>query len=253
MPIYDVRSISQVGTTEPFEIQLARGQIPGHSFVHVIGAVPAMSVNTTGTVWDINDTLYPWSAFDTASVLNIPAVVAGDNGKRVVVYGLDADYNEVSESFTLSSTATVTGSVVFKRVQVAYYFDGGYNAVAIGNINIRVGTTVVSRIRLGRNQTFNGVYTVPAGYTAYITQGVMTCQSGADATGNFYVRQVADNHFRVGHTFEVTGGGEYVYQFTVPFKAPEKTDIDVRASVRSNNARVTAAYDIILIKETGQL
>jgi len=28
---------------------------------------------------------------------------------------------------------------------------------------------------------------------------------------------------------------------------PEKTDIDVRATVRSNNARVTAAFDLILI------
>jgi hypothetical protein len=31
VPIYDVRSISQVGTVEPFELQVARGQIPGHS------------------------------------------------------------------------------------------------------------------------------------------------------------------------------------------------------------------------------
>jgi len=34
---------------------------------------------------------------------------------------------------------------------------------------------------------------------------------------------------------------------------PEKTDIDVRASVRTNNALVTAAYDIILIQNRGPL
>ena len=28
---YDIRSITQVGTSEPFELQVARGQIPGHS------------------------------------------------------------------------------------------------------------------------------------------------------------------------------------------------------------------------------
>jgi hypothetical protein len=39
----------------------------------------------------------------------------------------------------------------------------------------------------------------------------------------------------------------------VPFRVPEKSDIDVRASVRTNNAQVTAAYDIILIKEQGPL
>ena len=30
---YDIRSISQVGTSEPFELQVARGQITGHKTV----------------------------------------------------------------------------------------------------------------------------------------------------------------------------------------------------------------------------
>ena len=33
----------------------------------------------------------------------------------------------------------------------------------------------------------------------------------------------------------------------------EKSDIDVRAAVRSNNSRVTSAYDMILIKNGGPL
>ena len=37
-----------------------------------------------------------------------------------------------------------------------------------------------------------------------------------------------------------------MYEFSVPRVIPEKSDIDVRASVRSNNARFTAAFDIIL-------
>jgi hypothetical protein len=40
MPVYDIRSISQVGTTEPFELQVGRGQIPGHSVTHVFGHNP---------------------------------------------------------------------------------------------------------------------------------------------------------------------------------------------------------------------
>jgi len=59
MPVYDIRSISQVGTTEPFELQVGRGQIPGHLFRHRQGRVPAMSVNTTGTVRDGDATSYP--------------------------------------------------------------------------------------------------------------------------------------------------------------------------------------------------
>ena len=65
------RSISQIGTSEPFELQVSRGQIPGHSWLHKFGAVPAMSINNTGTIWDINDTSYPWTAFSSASVLYV--------------------------------------------------------------------------------------------------------------------------------------------------------------------------------------
>jgi len=54
MTAHEIRSISQVGTSEPFELQVARGQIPGHTTLHKFGAVPSMSINTTGTVWDIN-------------------------------------------------------------------------------------------------------------------------------------------------------------------------------------------------------
>lgn len=96
------------------------------------------------------------------------------------------------------------------------------------------------------------VYTIPAGYTGYLTKGVCSIQSGGDATGNMYVRYFGQSSFRVGHSFEVVGaGGQYVYDFSVPIAIPEKSDIDVRAFVRSNNSRVTAAFDVILIKNGG--
>jgi hypothetical protein len=60
---------------------------------------------------------------------------------------------------------------------------------------------------------------------------------------------LGSNHFRAGHTFEVSSG-QYLYKFDVPFVVPEKTDLDVRAAVRSNNARVTSAYDLILVSNS---
>jgi len=229
-------------------LNVSRGLVKGASFVHIIGDVPAMSQNETGSVWDVNDTLYPWSAFNSASVLNVPAVDADDNGHTITIFGLDNNYNQISETLTLSSAETVTGTTEFKRVNNVLLFNTDQNLEAADNINVRVGTTVVARITAGNNQTMMSQYTVPAGYNAYLTQGVMTCQSGADATGFFYVKLYSDSHFRIGHSFEVQGGSEYLYHFTCPYRAPEKTDIDVRATVRSNNARITAAYDLILIR-----
>lgn len=226
-------------------LNIARG-LTRASSVHKFGANPSISINTTASVWDVSDTIYPWSAFDTAGVLTIPAVNASDNGGIVTVLGLDENYNEISEEFTVSSSGTTTGTKTFKRVYRAYFTDDGDTNV--GNINVQRGGTTVLRITAGKAQTLMAIYTVPAGYTAYLIKGAMTIQAGGDATGDMFVRYAGQNSFRIGHSFEVSGaGGEYAYDFAVPIAIPAKSDIDVRAKVRSNNSRVTAAFDIILI------
>jgi hypothetical protein len=248
MPVYDIRSISQVGTTEPFDLQVARGQIPGHLFRHRQGQVPAMSQNTTGTVWDVNDTLYPWSAWDTAGTVTVSRANVADADKNVIISGLDADYNPVSTTITLTSATGNTSSTVFSRLDLVR-MNG--TSVNVGQIDVLKGATTVGRIVAGLGQSLKGTFTVPAGYTAYLTQGTMTIQNGADGSGFFYYRTPGER-FLIGHTFEVASS-PYRYRFTVPFALPQKTDIDVRVTVRSNNARVTAAYDLYLIKNGGPL
>ena len=247
---YDIRSITQVGTSEPFELQVSRGQIPGHSVLHKFGAVPSMSINTAGTIWDINDTLYPWSALTSASTLNVNRASASDANKTITIQGLDADYKQISENVTLTNATGNATTQSFIRVYRAFMHNG--SASNVGNIDIKISTTIIARITAGKAQTLMGVYTVPAGYSLYLTQGVMSVQSGADATGNFFVRYGGESAFRIAHTFEVASA-EYFYAFHAPFKLPEKSDIDIRAELRSNNARITAAFDAYLIQEVGSL
>lgn len=247
---YDLRSISQVGTSEPFELQVSRGQIPGHSVLHKFGAVPSMSINTTGTIWDIDDTLYPWSALTSAGTLTVDRASASDANKIITIQGLDADYKQISENVTLTNATGNATTQSFIRVYRAFMHNG--SAANVGNIDVKISTTIIARITAGKAQTLMGVYTVPAGYSLYLTQGVMSVQSGADATGNFFIRYGGESAFRIAHTFEVASA-EYFYAFHAPFKLPEKSDVDIRADLRSNNARITAAFDAYLIQEVGSL
>jgi hypothetical protein len=234
-------------------VAISRGLVRDTSYIHKFGAVPAMSTSTTGTVWDKNDTLYPWSAFANSSVLTANTTASNgsaatdDNGKTITIIGLDNNYESLEETITISAgTATTTNS--FKRVFRAF--------TSADNINqFRVSTatgTEVLRVNIGLAQTLMAIYTVPAGYKAYILKGTASCQFNGDATGNLHVRYGGAGAFRVGHTFEVSGaGGEYTYDFPIPIELPEKTDIDVRCTMRSNNSRLTAAFDLILINQNG--
>jgi hypothetical protein len=232
---------------EQFDLNVARGKVRGASTVHKFGATPSQSINTTATIWDKGDTLYPWSAFDTPGVLVAAQVGAGDNGKVVTIFGLDTNWDPIEEDFVLSSTGTVTGTKTFRRVYRGYVKTGAAN---VGQLNFSRGGTQVLRITAGLGQTLMSVYTVPNGYTGYLYQGVCSAQAGADATGFMMVRyNTVGQAFRVGHTFEVSGDGStYFYKFAFPIEIPQHSDIDVRLTTRSNNGRFTAAFDMLLIQ-----
>jgi len=231
-------------------IFISNGQVVNTSFNHKFGATAAMSQNQTGTVWDVNDTLYPWQALSTPLAVNIKRNNIADNGFTVTVQGLDQDWNFQSEEIVINGADTA-GVALWRRVYRAFVTTGGITNT--GNIDIEaggVGGTIIARIQAGLGQTLMAVYTVPKNYTAFITKGVMTVQANADATGNMFVRYKNQDAFRIGHSFEVSGsGGPYTYDFTIPIKLPSMSDIDIRATVRSNNARITAAFDMILLKK----
>lgn len=227
---------------------VAANHYDGLSHIHKFGAVPAMSQNNTGTIWDVNDTVYPWTAFSSETTLTVDRASASDADKQVLIAGLDGDYNQISETVTLTSATGNATTKSFIRVYRAFMTNG--SATNVGNISVKASTTVVAQITAGKGQTLMAIYTVPAGYSAYVLKGVATCQDGADATGDMFVRYFGESAFRVGHSFEVCGdGGEYMYDFGIPLRIPEKSDIDIRASVRSNNARLTAAFDILLERD----
>src|SRR6056300_1202629 len=99
-------------------IQIAQGRVLNTSHIHKSGSVPQMSVNTTGTVWDINDTPYPWATtFDTgASILTVDCANAAEVGHDVVIVGLDANYQEIQETVDITTLTGNTTTNSFKRV-----------------------------------------------------------------------------------------------------------------------------------------
>jgi len=157
------RSITQVGTYEPFELQVARGQIPGHEVVNVFGFASAVSTAFVA-VWE-NNAAYVFPT--VASTMRVSSSSASDTAVSVQIFGLDADYNRITEVVALNGTSDVVTANVYWRINNVITTVG----VAVGTVYVKnAGGTTYAQIAIGNGKTNMSVFTVPAGYTAYMTQ-----------------------------------------------------------------------------------
>jgi hypothetical protein len=229
----------------PYYLQVSRGLIDGHKRVFKFGYNGEIQ-NVEETIWDVGGLYtYPSSAVTMTATSSSGAT---DEDVEVTIQGVDTNYAELSETVTLnaSGTATTTGS--FLRVYRA--FVSGSTASA-GNITIANGGTTYAYVSAADQQTLMALWTVPAGYTAYLFQidtTAFTVQNNKVATIRMLTREV-NGVFRTQNKFDLFEGS-YHQDITCPQPIPEKTDIEFRAIADSSNAdlRVAATFDIIYIE-----
>ena len=246
---YEIRSISQVGTSEPFELQVARGQIPGHKHIFTFGVNPTVQ-NVEETVWEGGGLyVYPSSA---VAMTIASASGATANGVIITISGLDSDYNEQSETVTLAGSGTATTAKSFIRVNRG--FVAGSQA-PVGVITVANGGVTYAYIN-GDNQTLMAVWTVPAGYEGFITQldvTVLTEQNNKFGNIRLVTREPG-GVFRTQEAFSVEQGPIQL-PYSIPVRIPEKTDIEYRAIASGSQAdlRVSAAFELLYIQKAGPL
>ena len=239
-------SITRFGKTEPFELQVARGQVENHKTVFKFGYNPDID-GAEETIWDVGGIYaYPGSAV-AMTVTTDAGTPANDNGVKVVVEGLDGDYNEVSEEVTLAGSGTATTTQTFFRV-FRSYVSGSQEPT--GNLNITNGGTTYARITVGENQTLMALWTVPAGYTGFLDHvNIATGTTNANQyiTAQIVQRQL-DGVFRVMMKQTLGSGGVADFLLRYPILVPEKTDIEVRAVSSGSNNLVSANFSMVYIK-----
>jgi hypothetical protein len=249
MSVYDLRSISQVGTTEPFEVQVSRGQIPGHTTLFKYGYNPNI-INVNETIWDVGG-IYSYQSSALAMTVT-SAGGATDQGVKVTISGLNADYKELTEEVTLNASGVATTVGLFLRVFRAFVSG---DTAPTGNINITNGANTYARITLGENQTLMAVYTVPAGKSLYLHNGTAT--HGTDTSGAFmtvrFMIRAPGGVFRTAVKIDVTGA-ELLFPFHYPLRLPERYDLEVRAICNKNQINaVSATFEGVLVNEQGPL
>lgn len=253
-----ISSVTRQGAYEPFELQVSRGQIQGHRNVTVFGFNP--DVDTTQvSVWPLPSLItFPASAIQmTVSSTSADDTAAGTGARTIVVQGLDANYNEVTETVTMNGQTAVTMTASLLRVNYAYVATAGSGNSAAGDIYIGTGTvtagvpaTAYDIIKFDYNATTTGSYTVPAGYTAYVSQGLFSSGQASGSTqvqGRLLTR--GTNNIRMTAAITTLNNGVANYVFEYPLAIPEKTTIEATAIGSANNNAVSSMFILALVKE----
>lgn len=255
-------SVSNNGKSEEFYLQVARGQVVGHRVLTRSGVNPDIDTGAVESLWDFGG-LYvfpPSASVMTVSSSSASDTAAGTGARTVLVTGLDANYAEIQEIVTLNGTTAVNTVNAYLRCHGMTVLTTGSGATAAGNIHMGTGVVtagvpavVYAFILLGWNTSQTVAYTVPAGYTAYLVDLVVSSISSAvNQSTQLSFRQrssVAGSAFLRGGSLVATAGLVHI-PYVIPRAFGEKMDLDIVAATTDNNVVATVAARILLVSNS---
>ena len=240
-------SMTQHGRSEPFDLQVSRGQVPYHSAQNIFGygTTPA-SAGIFRTVWENMGTteyVFPSSAL----TMQLVSTAAGDTASITIV-GLDANYAVISEILVLNGTTNVPTVNQYLRIN-SISVSTGSATNPTGVVSLSNGGVVYAQINTG---VFNGttsslgrsqmaVYTVPAGYTFYgYRYGAYSSFNGNSANYTTY-RAITNSSAGVQQMIVQTPfNTNYEVQRHYPFPYYEKTDLRFQIAPSAATAAVVS-------------
>lgn len=238
-----------------------RGHKPLVKFGHIL--------STTGgvfeVVWPGGTRTLPTSALPVRiKAGGTAADTAGGTGaKEIIVEGLDANYQPVSEAIATNGiSASAATTAAFLRLDRAYVTKVGSGGVNAGNITIeQTGGTVMNFIEANEGQTQMAALTVPAGSTMVVVGSAFSLADtpGAGKTqrvGQFRGRirlydESSNNNYQSWRTvfnlsLDSAGTGSIYQPQPLGIELPEKTDVQVE--VYSHDASAQADCRLFVVE-----
>lgn len=257
-------SISQNGRFEPFELQVGRGQITGHSVVHIFGHNPDVDNGVEATVWPIPGAILghpPSPAVMTISSSSASDTSAGTGARTVYILGINGTGGYVSETVILSGQTPVSTTHTYhsiERMTVLTVGSGAVNAGIIyagtGAVTSGVPAVPYSAIGVGDNTSLVGHWSCPTGYTGYLVSGKIT--TGTTTASQYVVGKLklrgADGIVRTAAITTVSDGAS-VYDFRYPVQVNAGECITATATGKGNNNDVSSYFQIVVVKNDGSL
>jgi hypothetical protein len=230
----------------PAFTQVARGLVTGATSVNLSGYQASVGTSFI-PLWE-NATAYTYPVSATTMLLYSSS--ASDTAVSVLISGLDASYNPISETLVCTGTAGVTSVNSYLRIN-GLTITGANNAV--GNIILsNAGKTVTyAQITAGVGKSQACIYTVPNGYTFYLLRSnFYTNQIGTTTTAYATYRVYTSLNGIQQVLLTAPFSNNYSALRVVPRAYAAKTDIQWQFNTPTGTAAIGGTVEGILLAST---
>ena len=226
---------------------IAENAISGHSSLLKFGTRTSIAAATQSTIWEGPTARYVYLSSAEQLKVSSSATTDTSNGtgaRTVTLYGLDSNWNEISETVTMNGITAVTTVNSFIRIYRLIVATSGTSYTNDGNITVtnNAGTTTLVYVPAGDGQTLMAVWTVPAGKVAYMVQATTSSDTNKGARMSVYTRLNDGGTlypWQIKYRAYQFGGNE-IFPFNIPFKIPAKTDIEIRITTPGSSGTTSA-------------
>lgn len=228
----------------PWYMQVARGLVPGASVVNVYGYTATAPHANFGAVWEGGTTAY---AFPPAAGVPVYASTSSET-LTMLVSGVDASYSPVSTTVTFSggTAGTASPSQSFLRINSMRLLTGAN----VGTITAQISGVTYAQIAPTAGITQMSVYTVPLGYTFYLTKAQLySNNNGSQYTTYRVLTNVAGTGPQVA-LLNSPFSTDYLSLRVAPRGYAQRTDIQWQVQNTGTGNAVGAQIEGILIANT---
>jgi len=234
----------------PFYLEVAKGNISGHSVMSKFGQNSEVGTEAYEDVWDGGGT-YTYPADATADITELVSTEAADT-EDIEIQGLSSDGTLTVQTKTLTGTTPVTLTTPLWRV---FRLKNMGSTDLVGDVTVEnTGNTIeYAKIQIGNNQTLMALYTIPKDKTGYMLQGTNSI-AGTNRTyavaGRMLMRPFG-GVFQLKKTFGLQSDGTsfLIMDWPLPGKIAAKTDIRVQAISSAADGVINTTFEILLIDD----
>jgi len=238
---------NEVSIALPTYLQSSRNLVTGVTRADLF-AYQASIGTTFIPIWE-NATAYP--AYPTvAAVQYLWSSSSSDTAVQILVNGLDSSYNPISETITLTGTTHKVTTLSYLRIQ---------NLIVVGTVNpvgtVAIGpsstltTTQYAVIAIGAGRNQMSIYTVPNGYTFYLTRINIASNQVGNLSSSYctYRVQTFSSSGIVNTVLTTPFANNFGITRIAPFPYSATTDIQFQANTPSSTANVGIQVEGFLI------